>query len=65
MRKPVQAGYLNLVQKTGCTDEPRVYIPTGLMSNHTQWDSQWFYLRNVDGLFPAYTGRLRKACPDN
>jgi len=39
VRKPVQTGYLNLVQKTGHVDEPREYIPTGLMSIYTQWDS--------------------------
>jgi hypothetical protein len=48
VRKPVRAGCINIVQKTGHADEPREYILTGLMSNHTQWDSQWFYLRNDD-----------------
>jgi hypothetical protein len=33
-------------------------MPIGLTSNHTKWDSQWFYLRNDDDLFLAYTGRL-------
>jgi hypothetical protein len=54
----MRAGCLNLVQKTGHTKEPREYIPIGLTSNHAQWDSQWFYLRNDDDIFPAYTGRL-------
>ena len=54
----MRAGCLNIVQKTGRVEEPREYIPTGLTSNHTQWDSQWFYLRNNDDLFLAYTGRL-------
>ena len=49
----------------GHTDEPREYIPNGLTSKHAQWDSQWFYLRNDDGLFPAYTGWLIKEHPDN
>jgi len=39
VRKPVRAGCLNLVQKTGQVEEPREYIPVGLTSNHTQWDS--------------------------
>ena len=58
VRKPVRAGCLNLVQKTGKAEEPRAYIPVGLTSNHTQWDSQWFYLWNDDDLFPDFTGRL-------
>jgi len=37
----------------------------GLSSNHAGWDSQWFYLRNDEGLFPAYTGRLITERPDN
>ena len=39
VRKPVRTGCLNLVQKTGHAEEPREYIPTGLTSNHAQWDS--------------------------
>ena len=58
VRKPVQAGCLNLVQKTGKAEEPLEYIPVGLTSNHAQWDSQWFYLRNDDDLFLDYTGSL-------
>ena len=65
VRKPVWASCLNLVQKTGHADEPREYILIGLTSNHAQWDSQWFYLCNSDGLFPNYTGRLIKERPDN
>ena len=34
VRKPVRAGYLNVVQKTGQVEEPREYIPIGLTSNH-------------------------------
>ena len=59
------AGCLNLVQKTSKAEEPREYIPVGLMSNHAQWDSQWFYLRNDDDLFPDYTGRLISERPDH
>jgi len=58
VRKPVRAGCLNLVLKTGKSERPREYIPVGLTSNHAGWDSQWFYLWNVDDLLPAYTGRL-------
>ena len=58
VRKPVRAGCLNLVQKTGKTDRPREYIPVGLSTNHAGWDSQWFYLRNDDNLLPPYSGRL-------
>jgi len=65
VRKPVQAGCLNLVQKTGQADETREYIPIGLTSSHAHWDSQWFYLRNDDDLFPAYTGRLISERPEN
>ena len=55
VRKLVRVGCLNLVQKMGHAAEPREYIPIGLTSNHAQWVSQWFYLRNDDGLFPVYT----------
>jgi len=65
VRKHVQAGCLNLVLKTKKTERPREYILVGLSSNHAGWDSQWFYLRNDDGLFPAYTGRLITERPDN
>ena len=65
VRKSVRAGCLNLVQKTGKAKEPREYIPVGLTSNHAQWDSQWFYLRNDDDLFLDYTGRLISKRPDN
>jgi len=58
VRKPVRAGCLNLVLKTGKSERPREYIPVGLTSNHAGWDSQWFYLQNDDDLFPVYTGRL-------
>jgi len=58
VRKPVRAGCLNLVQKTGKTDRPREYILVGLSTNHAGWDSQWFCLRNDDNLLPAYSGRL-------
>ena len=58
VRKPVRAGCLNLVQQIDKAEEPREYIPVGLTSNHAGWDSQWFYLRNDDNLFPDYTGRL-------
>ena len=64
VRKPVRAGCLNLVQKTGRVEEPQEYIPTGLTSNHAQWDTQWFYLRNDDDFFPAYTRRLIWERPD-
>jgi len=65
VRKPVWAGCLNLVQKTGKAEEPREYIPVGLTSNHAQWDSQWFYLRNDHDLFPNYTGRLISERPNH
>ena len=54
--KPVRAGCLNLVLKTGKAEEPREYIPVGLTSNHAGLDSQWFYLRNDDDLFPPTPG---------
>lgn len=54
----MREGCLNLVQKSRCTEEPREYIPTRLMSNHAQWDSQRFYLWNDDGLFPPTPGGL-------
>jgi hypothetical protein len=63
VRKPVRAGCLNLVQKTEHANEPQEYILTGLTSNYAQWESQWFYLRNDDGFFPAYTGWLIKERP--
>jgi len=65
VRKPVRDMCLNLVLKTGKTERPRDYILMGLSSNHAGWDSQWFYLRNDDGLLPAYTGRLISECLDN
>jgi hypothetical protein len=65
VRKPVRDSYLNLVKKTGHVDEPREYIPSGLMSNRAQWDSQWFYLRNGDGFFPAYIGWLIRERPES
>jgi len=58
MRKPVRAGCLNLVLKTGKTERPREYIPVGLTSNRAGWDSQWFYLWNDDDLLPVYSGHL-------
>ena len=61
----MRAGCLNLVLKTGKTERPREYIPVGLSSNHAGWDSQWFYLRNDDGLLPAYTDRLISERPEN
>ena len=61
----MRAGSLNLVQKTGQPEEPREYIPIGLTSNHAPWDSQWFYARNDDDLFPTYTGRQMSERPDN
>jgi len=63
--KPVRAGCLNLVLKTGKSERPREYIPVGLTSNHAGWDSQWFYLRNNNDLLPAYTGRLILERPDH
>jgi len=65
VRKPVRAGYLNLVLKTGKSEKPREYIPVGLTSNHAGWDSQCFYLWNDDDLLHAYTGRLISECPDH
>jgi len=65
VRKPVRAGCLNLMLKTGKTERPREYIPVGLSTNHAGWDSQWFYLRNDDDLLPAYTGRLITERPEN
>jgi len=65
VRKPVRAGCLNLVLKTGKSERPREYIPVGLTSNHAGWDSQWFYLQNDDDLLPAYTGRLISERPDH
>jgi len=62
VRKPVRAGCLNLVLKTGKSERPREYIPVGLTSNHARWDS---HLRNDDDLFPAYTGRLISERPDH
>jgi len=44
VRKPVRAGCLNLVLKTGKTERPREYIPVGLSTNHAGLDSQWFLL---------------------
>jgi len=65
MRKPVRAGCLNLVLKTGKTARPREYITVGLSTNHVGWDSQWFYLRNNVDLLPAYTGCLITERPEN
>ena len=65
VRKPVRACCLNLVQKTGKVEEPREYVLVGLTSNHAGWDSQWFYLRNDDNLFPDYIGRLISKRPDH
>ena len=65
MRKPVRAGCLNLVLKTGKSERPCEYIPVGLTSNQAWWDSQWFYLRNDDDLLPAYTDRLISERPDH
>jgi len=65
VRKPVRAGCLNLVLKTGKTERPREYIPMGLLTNNAGWDSQLFYLRNDDDLLPAYTGRLITERPEN
>ena len=65
VRMPLRAGCLNLVQKTGLAEEPREYIPTGLTSNHAQWDSQWFYLCNDDDLFRDYAGRIISERPEN
>ena len=65
VRKPVRAGCLNLVLKTGKTERPREYIPVRLSMNHAGWDSRWFYLRNDDDLLPAYTGRLITERPVN
>jgi len=65
VRKPVRAGCLNLVVKTGKTARPREYILVGLSTNHAGWDSQWFYLRNDDDLLPAYTGCLIMERPEN
>ena len=65
VRKPVRVGCLNLVQKTGQAEVPQEYIPIGLTSNYAKWDSQWFYLRNDDDLFPAYAGRLISECQDS
>ena len=60
----MRAGCLNLVQKTGQAEEPREYIPIRLTSNHTQWDSQWFYLRNNDDFFCAQrTGIMASSRP--
>ena len=61
----MRAGCLNLVQKTGHADEPRESILTRLTLNHAQWNSQWFYLRNDDGLFPTYTRWLIKERPED
>jgi len=65
VRKPMRAGCLNLMLKTGKTERPREYIPVGLSTNHAGSDSQWFYLRNDDDLLPAYTGRLITERPEN
>jgi len=56
---------LNLVLKTGKTTRLCEYILVGLTTNHTGWDSQWFYLRNDDDLLPAYTGCLITERPEN
>jgi len=65
VRKPVRAGCLNLVLKTGKSEMPREYIPVGLTSKYAGWDSQWFYLRNDDNLLPAYTGCLISEHPEH
>jgi len=65
VRKTVRARCLNLVLKTGKSERPCEYIPVVLTSNHAGWDSQWFYLRNDDDLFPAYTERLILERPDH
>jgi len=39
VRKPVRAGCLNLVLKTGKTERPHEYIPVGLSTNRAGWDS--------------------------
>jgi len=62
VRKPVRARCLNLVLKT---ERPREYISVGLSSNHAEWDSKWFYLRNDDDLLPPYTGHLITKCLEN
>ena len=53
------------MRKTGKTERPHEYILVGLSLNYARWDSQWFYLRNDDGLLPAYTGRSITERPEN
>ena len=53
----------------GCTlqvrqDRQHLYIPAQLTSSNRGWYNNWFYLRNDDGGFPPYTGRIVESQPE-
>jgi len=61
MRKAMRA--------SGCTlqvrqDRQVLYIPAQLASSNRGWYNSWFYLRNDDGGFPPYTGRIMESQPE-
>ena len=47
-----------------CQSWQHLYIPAQLASSNRRWYTSWFYLRNDDGGFPPYTGRIVEDCPE-
>ena len=45
-------------------DRQHLYIPAQLASSNHGWYNSWFYLRNDDGGFPPYTGRIVESQPE-
>jgi hypothetical protein len=54
-RRPVRADGLKfLLGKMGFG----VYPPCNMMTNNSEWDRAWFYLRNDSASLPPYTGKV-------
>jgi hypothetical protein len=54
-RRAVCAGGLSLAVRTQRKEE---YIPCTMMTNNSDWERGWFYLRNAEPGLPPYTGKV-------
>jgi hypothetical protein len=62
VRRPVRGGGFMLQVREKRKD---MYIPSTMTSNNHDWDKAWFYLRNDNRRFPAYTGKILTERPES
>jgi hypothetical protein len=61
-RRAVCAGGMTIGLRNKCRE---LYIPCTMTSNYSEWEREWFYLRNDGAGLPSYSGKFLKDKADS